>query len=510
MTVGGPFSFGQRFRKIRPAIRKRCGAFVSCRAILGVSMKSPTLETLSSIRADGSHRTIHPADVKGRFTWLRRLSALVLLGIYAGLPWIPVNGYPAVFLDVQERRFHFLGLTLATQDLWVGFFLITGLAFSLFYVTALFGRLWCGWACPYTVFLEHVYRRIERWTDGDATARRRLDEASWSVSKTFCRLVKHGLYLLVSALIAHLFLSYFVSLKTLYTMMQGPPTQHLAAFGVVVFLTGCLYFTFSWFREQFCVILCPYGRLQSALTDDHSVVIGYDKKRGEPRGKAGSTTGACVDCRRCVQVCPTGIDIRQGMQLECIGCAACVDACDDIMLKLKRPPGLVRYDSHAGFQGGRTRWLRPRILLYTALMLLGIGAFGVSALQIKPLRASAVRMVGAPFYVADGAVRNQFLVRVINKRNSPGRYHLELKGDLPHGLSITGLAEELHLPPLAEEQKTLVISLPENAFQKSFKLRVQVTDLEHGDTVETRQMEFLGPDPRLKSHEPLDPKDYLQ
>lgn len=473
-------------------------------------MKSPSLESLSSIHEDGSHRTIHPADVHGRFTAWRRWSALLLLVIYIALPWIPINGYPAVFLDVQERRFHFLGLTLATQDLWVGFFLITGLAFSLFYITALFGRIWCGWTCPYTVFLEHVYRRIERWVDGDATARRRLDTAPWSLGKITRRVVKHGIYLFISAVIAHIFLSYFVSLKKLYQMMQGPPTQHLTVFAVMAFLTGSLYFAFSWFREQFCVILCPYGRLQSALTDDHSVVIGYDKKRGEPRGKAGSTDGACVDCRRCVQVCPTGIDIRNGLQLDCIGCAACVDACDDIMLKLKRPTGLVRYDSHVGLQGGHTNWLRPRILLYTGLLFLGVWAFALSALQLSPLRASAVRMVGAPFYVANGTLRNQFLVRVINKRNSPASYQLKLVGPMPPQLSITGLTETLTLGPLGEEQKTLVLSLPEASFTQPFKLQVQVTDTTRGDTVTTRVMEFLGPDSHLQSDAPLNPKDFIQ
>ena len=287
-------------------------------------MKTPTLETLSTIHTDGSRKFVHPADVKGRFTKLRKFVALLLLLVYVALPWIPINGYPAVFLDVQERRFHFMGLTLATQDLWVGFFLITGLAFSLFYITALFGRLWCGWTCPYTVFMEHVYRRVERWIDGDATARRRLEDAPWTSEKIMRRALKHSVFILISAVIAHIFLSYFVSLERLYQMMKGPPAEHLLAFGVVMFLTIALYFAFSWFREQFCIILCPYGRLQSALTDDHSVIIGYDQVRGEPRGKAGSTTGACIDCRRCVQVCPTGIDIRNGMQLECIGCAACV------------------------------------------------------------------------------------------------------------------------------------------------------------------------------------------
>jgi cytochrome c oxidase accessory protein FixG len=413
-------------------------------------------------------------------------------------------------LNVQERRFHFMGLTLATQDLWVGFFLITGLAFSLFYFTALFGRLWCGWTCPYTVFMEHVYRRVERWIDGDATVRRRLEDAPWTSEKIMRRALKHSVFILISAVIAHIFLSYFVSLERLYQMMKGPPSEHLLAFGVVMFLTVALYFAFSWFREQFCIILCPYGRLQSALTDDHSVVIGYDQARGEPRGKAGSTTGSCIDCRRCVQVCPTGIDIRNGLQLECIGCAACVDACDDIMTKLNRPTGLVRYDSHVGLHGGKTKFVRPRILFYTLLLFIGAGAFTFSAMRITPLRASAVRMVGAPFYLADGVLRNQFLIRVINKRNSPATYKLEMVGEMPAKFSVAGFTETLQLGPLGEEQKTLVLSLPETEFEGPFKLQVKVTDSERGDSMTTRVMEFLGPDAKQKSNTPLNAKDFIQ
>ena len=473
-------------------------------------MKLPTLNTLSTIHTDGSRSFVHPADVKGRLTSLKKLVAFILLVVYAALPWIPVNGYPAVFLDVQERRFHFMGLTLAMQDLWVGFFLITGLAFSLFYVTALFGRLWCGWTCPYTVFLEHVYRRIERLIDGDATARRRLEDAPWTKSKVARRVFKHGVFLFVSAVIAHIFLSYFVSLGKLYEMMKGPPSEHLMAFGVMAFMTGALYFAFSWFREQFCIILCPYGRLQSALTDDHSVIVGYDQKRGEPRGKVGSTTGSCIDCRRCVQVCPTGIDIRQGMQLECIGCAACVDACDDIMIKLKRPTGLVRYDSYVGLHGCKTKIIRPRIVLYTLLLFLGAGAFLLSVSRLSSMNASAVRMIGAPFYVADGTLRNQFLIRVINKHNSPSTYRLEIVGGMPPQLNVAGFVERLQLPALGEEQKTLVLSMPESAFTEPFKLQVKVTDEVHGDTVTTRVMEFLGPDSKLKSKAPLNAKDFIQ
>jgi cytochrome c oxidase accessory protein FixG len=471
---------------------------------------TPTLESLSTIHADGSRKFVHPADVKGPFSKWRRISSLIFLLIYIALPWIPINGFPAVFLDVQERRFHFFGLTLATQDLWVGFFLVTGLAFSLFYLTALFGRLWCGWTCPYTVFLEHVYRRIERLIDGDAPARRRLEDAPWTAQKITRRLVKHGIFLLVSALIAHIFISYFVSIKGLYSMMQHSPKGHMMAFGIMLFLTGALYFSFSWFREQFCIILCPYGRLQSALTDDNSVVIGYDKIRGEPRGKAGTTTGACIDCRRCVQVCPTGIDIRNGLQLECIGCAACVDACDDIMTKVGRPKGLVRYDSHIGLHGGKTRLIRPRTIFYSCILIIGITAFAFATTRISPMRASVVRMVGAQYYVGDGVVRNQFLVRIINKRNASSTYRLELIGDVPPGMTVTGNEQPLDLPAMGEEQKTIVVAMPETAYTAPKKLQIKVTDVERGDAVTTRVMEFLGPDPRTKSNAPLDPKSFVQ
>jgi cytochrome c oxidase accessory protein FixG len=472
--------------------------------------ETPTLEYLSTIHSDGSRKFVHPADVKGPFSKWRRISSLIFLVIYIALPWIPINGFPAVFLDVQERRFHFFGLTLATQDLWVGFFLITGLAFTLFFVTSLFGRIWCGWTCPYTVFLEHVYRRIERMIDGDGAARRRLEDAPWTSEKIAKRVLKHSIFLLVSALIAHIFISYFVSIKGLYSMMQHSPESHMMAFGIMLFLTGALYFSFSWFREQFCIILCPYGRLQSALTDDNSVVIGYDKIRGEPRGKAGSTPGACIDCRRCVQVCPTGIDIRNGLQLECIGCAACVDACDDIMTKVGRPKGLVRHDSHIGLNGGKTRLIRPRTIFYSCILIVGIIAFGVATTRISPMRASVVRMVGAQYYVGDGVLRNQFLVRVINKRNASSTYRLELIGDMPPGIRITGNAQTLQLPPMGEEQKSIVLSMPETSYTGPKKMQNKVTDVDRGDIGTTRVMEFLGPDPRTQSNAPLDPKNFVQ
>ena len=474
-------------------------------------MNKLNLVSLGSINDDGSKKTLHPADVAGKFTRGRRIVALLLLVVYIALPWIPVNGFPAVFLDVLNRRFHFMGLTLAVQDLWVGFFLVTGLGFSLFYVTALFGRVWCGWTCPYTVFLEHVYRRIERLIDGDAAARRQLDAAPWTTAKITKRVIKHALYIASSLVIAHVFLSYFVSLKGLYEMMHHSPKAHFMAFGIMAFLTAGLYGSFSWFREQFCVIMCPYGRMQSALSDDDTVNIGYDKTRGEPRGKAGTTgAGDCVNCTRCVQVCPTGIDIRNGLQLECIGCAACVDACDTIMTKLGRKTGLIRYDSLVAFEGGKTRFIRPRIIFYTGLLLLGAAAFAFAATRIEPMRANVLRMQGSPYYVSNGVLRNQFLVRLINKRSEPRTFTLSMQGELPAGFVAAGVDAPVTIPAQGEDLKSLMFTMPEAAFKAPFQISLRITDSKDGKVYTTKSFEFSGPDTRLKSNDYLDPKQYLQ
>jgi cytochrome c oxidase accessory protein FixG len=380
--------------------------------------KQPNLVSVTTINQDGSRYFLHPADVSGRWTQLRKVVAAVLIAIYVLLPWIEIGGNPAVFLDVEHRTFHLFGLSLPPQDLWVLFFGITGLGFGLFFVTSLLGRIWCGFACPYTVFLDHIYRRIERWIEGDSHARRALEKAPWTAGKIAKRVVKHFLYALVAAVIAHVFLSYFVSMRRLYGFMQEGPLQHATAFGIVLFLTLVLWFCFGYFREQFCIIMCPYGRLQSALTDDDTINIGYDATRGEPRGAKGKTEGDCIDCHRCIQVCPTGIDIRNGLQLECLGCTACIDACDDIMEKVGKPKGLIRYDSFNGFAGKGHRWMRPRVYAYCLFSILGVAALVLAAsIKMRPFHVTVTRTGAVGFLVDSTSVRNVYKVRVINKRN---------------------------------------------------------------------------------------------
>ena len=456
----------------------------------------PSRETPTTINQDGSRLFLHPADVKGFFTRGRRLFALILIGVYVLLPWIPINGHPAVFLDVINRRFHLFGLTFAAQDLWMAFFFITGLGFSLFFITSLFGRIWCGWACPHSVFLEQVYRPIERLIEGDATKRRKLDRQEWDGEKISKRGLKYAIYIGVSALIAHLFLAYFISIPELYRWMTTSPKEHWGAFVFMGVATAIIYGNFAWFREQLCLVICPYGRLQSALIDDDSLIIGYDDARGEPRGHAKQEgVGDCIDCLRCVQVCPTGIDIRQGLQMECIGCANCIDACDTIMTKLNRPKGLVRYDSQAGLSGRKRRFIRPRIFIYGALMLAGATAFTLSAMQLRSANMNIVRMTGRPYYVTETKVRNQYMVRVINKTNAPRTFQITSLADC-QTYTMEGNEAGITVPPMGEEVRPVIISLLRDDYQGRFPIELTLVSPE-GEIILTREAEFLGPDPKL-------------
>ena len=505
------------------------------------TLEHPTRDSVTTIRSDGSRPFLFPTTTQGPFTRARRYSAYALIAIYLLLPWIKINGFPAVFLDVAERRFHLFGVTFAAQDLWLLFFVITGLGFSLFFITSLLGRVWCGWACPQTVFLDHVYRRIEKWIDGDAVQRRALQAAPWTARKAGQRIAKHTAFILFSAVITHLFLAYFVSLPEVWHMVQAAPAEHWGAFAFIVVATAALYFNFAWFREQMCIVLCPYGRIQSALIDDHTLVIGYDVGRGEPRGTrqrsdvrgqksaiqtdatsspnskisptsdlrpmtsgAGGAAGAagagdCIDCLKCVVACPAGIDIRQGLQMEGIGCTACIDACDGVMERIGKPRGLIRYDSQNGFQGRRTRWVRPRTILYFILLLIGAGVATSAFSTVKPANFGVTRMTGAPYIVEPTAVRNQFLVRIVNKRSEPVWFTLQLDR-LPAGVRQIGFDAPVEVGPLGELVQPIVLQQARGAYAGSFRFGVRLSG-DGGKFHLERDVEFLGPEARLLREE---------
>lgn len=445
----------------------------------------PLVERKSSLRRDGTRNIVHPADVHGRFTRARHVVFAILGIILVFVPWIRIAGRPALFLDVPERRFFLFGAAYNAQDFWLAFFLASGLLFALLFVTAVLGRVWCGWACPQTVFLEGVFRPIERLIEGPRNERMRRNAGPRDAGFWTRKIVKHALFVLAALFIAHAFLAYFVSIPSLLTMVRQSPSEHPTAFAWVSVVSVALYGNFAWFREQLCLIVCPYGRLQSILTDDDSLVVGYDVNRGEPRGKGKDRAGhgACVDCDRCVVVCPTGIDIRNGLQLDCIGCTQCIDACDEVMDRVKQPRGLIRYDSLRSLRGEGHRWLRPRVFAYVAMGAIGATVAFFAMRSRSPFEANLVRMRGMPYVVEGETVRNTFELHVINKEDHA--ITLRLRADAPEGIEVS-LPNELTLAALENHPMTVVAIGPRSAFTEDALLTITETMEPEADADEDR------------------------
>lgn len=350
-------------------------------------------ERLATTDEQGHRVYIHPEDVKGKWRDRREIVYWFLLAIYFTLPWIHYGGKQIILLDLVNREFTLLGRTFFSHDGPLVFFIFFSFVLLFGFITAQWGRIWCGWACPQTVFIDMVYRRIEKLVEGKARQRRALDKSPMSLSKFFKKSLKWTLFLIVSLHLSHTFLGYFVGARKLFFITLSPPTEHMTLFIIMLVSTLILLFDFGWFREQFCIIACPYGRFQSVMMDEHSLVVAYDTKRGEPRRNTvpREDEGDCIDCHHCVKVCPTGIDIRKGTQLECINCTMCIDACDEIMEKVDKPKGLIRYDSLAEIEGKERKSIRPRPVLYALALIGTLIVFGFALNSRNQLKVQFIR-----------------------------------------------------------------------------------------------------------------------
>ena len=382
-------------------------------------------ERLTTTNEDGSRIYVHPAHVTGRYKRLRVVAHALLILVFLILPWIRIGGHQALLLDVAHRKFAIFGLTFWAHDAPMLVFIFGGAALSIVFMTALLGRVWCGWACPQTVFIEAFFRRIETWIEGDHIARKKLDQEPWNSDKFFKRAAKWSIFTAVALVITHSLLAYFIGTDELAHMIRRPPSESPSSFLLMTVTSGIILFDFGWFREQFCTIACPYGRFQSVLMDEHSLVVAYDIARGEPRkGSADATTagkvGDCVSCNRCVAVCPTGIDIRRGTQLECVACTACADACDDVMVRVHKPTGLIRYTSEIELKGKKQKPIRPRTVIY-ALILAGIASALIWNVKTRtPVSAAYIRAADTPFSQTNDEhgvpiILNRFKVDITNQ-----------------------------------------------------------------------------------------------
>jgi cytochrome c oxidase accessory protein FixG len=381
-----------------------------------------------------AHQKVYPREVSGRFNRLRVASVIALLGLFYVLPWIKWDGRQAVLFDLPARKFYIFGLTFFPQDFFLLTWLLIIAALTLFFFTALAGRLWCGYACPQTVWTE-IFVWMERITEGTRQQRIKLDQAPWTANKILRKSAKQFLWITFSLFTGFTFVGYFTAIDVL--------TAELVSFSFggwewfwMLFYGFATYGNAGHMREQVCKYMCPYARFQGAMFDRHTLIISYDTARGEPRGSRPRAVdprtrnlGDCIDCKMCVQVCPTGIDIRKGLQLECIACAACIDACDDVMDKMQYPRGLIRYATQASMDGLKTRVARPRTLIYGAALLLLIAGFFVAVANRTLIEVDVLRDRNALYRTLDdGRIENVYTIRIINKDTKPHEFRLSVDG----------------------------------------------------------------------------------
>jgi len=463
----------------------------------GHLIPSPTERVLSTLNADGSRRWLRPRVSPGRFLKARRILAWALIALFTALPFIRIRNAPAILLDIGKRQFTLFGKTFLPTDTVLLAVLLLGIVVSVFLVTAVLGRVWCGWGCPQTVYMEFVYRPIERLFEGPPGRGGTIGRKA-SVLRTAAKLVA---FLLVSMGLAHTFLSYFVGVDNLRLWVARSPVDHPTSFAIMVATTALMFFDFAWFREQTCIVACPYGRLQSVLIDRDSLIVSYDPMRGEPRGhgrgahthspdRAAEAKGDCIDCNLCVETCPTGIDIREGLRMECIGCAQCIDACDVVMGKTRRPLGLIRYSSQGRIAGERGRVARPRLFVYATVLLVIAGVFSVLVSHAKDTDITLLRGMGVPFTeLANGEVANPARLKITNRGRTPRSYRVEISGGGPARLVLD--EQPVTVQPTAAVTRGLLIVVPASSFVLG-KHEVTLRIYDEQSSVETKYR-LLGP-----------------
>lgn len=460
-------------------------------------------DSIGTITAEGKRAWLFPKKPKGRFTRLRRIISWVLLSFLVAAPMIHLNGNQLFLFNVLERRFHIFGQVFWPQDFHLLVIsMIIGVVFVALFTVA-YGRIFCGWICPQTIFLEMVFRPIEYLIDGDRNAQMRLSKAPWTGEKIRKRVLKWFIYALISFGIANVFLSYLISSEKLFRYITEGPSQHLATLIPLLIFTGVFYFIFTWFREQVCIIACPYGRLQGALLDTKSIVVAYDYKRGEAESgrkkfkkdedRDSQGYGDCIDCKQCIHVCPTGIDIRNGTQLECVNCTACIDECDSIMEKVGFEKGLIRYTSEEAIANKTPFTFTTRMAGYTAVLSILLGVLLIMLSLRNDVEATILRLPGQLYQRKENnRISNVFTYKLVNK-TAKTLENISFEIPTITGAEITIVGETNFSIEAGElGEGTLFIDLPQTLIE-SDKTELTIDVLSNGERIERTKTQFLAP-----------------
>lgn len=461
-------------------------------------------DRIATVDEKGKRKWVFAQKPKGKFYNIRTWVSWGFFALFFALPFIKLNGRPLFLFNIPDAKFIIFGKIFWPQDFFI--FGLTMVTFIIFIVlfTAAFGRLFCGWVCPQTIFMEMLFRKVEYLIEGDAAKQKILNKSSWTAEKIRKKLTKHVAFFLLAFIIANFFLAYIIGIDELKKIISEPVSEHFVGFMAILVFSAVFYGVYAFFREQVCTVVCPYGRLQGVLLDRNSMIVAYDYKRGEPRSKykkgqtAEQNTGDCIDCFQCVKVCPTGIDIRNGTQMECVGCTACIDACDKMMDAVDRPRGLIRYASENGIAEGKKLRYTGRMKFYTIILFVLTGLLSALLLSRKDIDGTIVRTRGQ-LYQERGtdSISNLYNIKIINKTIKNIPVTLKLEGDFGKTGYIQLIGTENIL--LKEEDQatgSFFVVLPRNVIDKR-KLKLKIGLYEGDKKVTSISTNFMGPFSKL-------------
>lgn len=451
--------------------------------------------SIATVDEKGKRIWVYPKKPKGLFHIWRIAVTSLLLGLLFAGPFLKVAGQPLLLLNFFERRFVIFGHAFWPQDFIL--LAITLLVFFVFIIlfTVVFGRIWCGWMCPQTLFMEMVFRKIEYWIEGDAPAQRRLDAQPMSWGKIWKKSTKHLIFVFISVLIAHTAMAYLIGIESVQKIVTQAPSENGAGFTGLLAFTTIFYLNFAKFREQACIAVCPYGRLQGVLLIKDSIVVAYDWLRGEPRGKINKAQvekkGDCIDCKLCVHVCPTGIDIRNGTQLECVNCTACIDVCDEVMLKIGKPKGLIRFASYNSIKDGVQKIFTARVAAYSLVLVLLLSILSFALATRSDVKVTALKVPGTLYQRDGGFVTNLYNFEFVNKTFAEKK--LELKIIEPSSAILSNVdGKDIVIPAEGLLKRVFFIKIPEHEISNA-RITVTLNVLEDGKLIEVLKAKFIGP-----------------
>lgn len=447
----------------------------------------------------GKRKWIFPRKPSGKYTNYRSIVAYFLLAVFFILPFLKINGNPVLLINVIDRQFFIFGQPFFPQDFFIlALGAITSIVFIILF-TVVFGRIFCGWICPQTIFLEMIFRKIDYLIEGDRNKQMKLDRQEWNSEKIWKRSLKWSIFLIISLIITHWMFMYIVGYQEVFNMVKEGPFNNFTSFLVMIVFTAAFYFTFAWFREQVCTLVCPYGRLQGVLIDKQTINVYYDFKRGENRSKwrkgedrKAQGKGDCIDCNQCVVVCPTGIDIRNGQQLECVNCTACIDACDEVMVKVGLPTGLIRYATEDEIEKEAPFKFTGRMKAYSVVLLLMLGFLGFLLSNRGTMEAKFIKPAGSTYFVRDGQITNIYNYTFLNKSNKDQLVTIKIM-EPANGTVTLSTADKILLKKDQITKGTVNISFPEKEIKLSKqKVKIGVYD-QKGELLDTFETYFEGP-----------------